>query len=52
MKKWPEDREEISEVEKLNDSSQEIGNVLNIWGELGTGGEGEVESTAEGRTWI
>ena len=27
----------MSEVEKVNDSSQEIGYVLNIWGELGTG---------------
>jgi len=37
MKKWPGDLDEMSEVEKVNDSSQEIGYVLNIWGELGTG---------------
>jgi hypothetical protein len=37
MKKWPGDLDEMSEVEKVNDSSQEIGYVLNICGELGTG---------------
>jgi hypothetical protein len=37
MKKWPEDLDEMSEEEKVNDSSQEIGDVINIWGELGTG---------------
>jgi hypothetical protein len=37
MKKWPEDVDEMLEVEKLNDSSQETGDVLNIWDELGTG---------------